>query len=174
MSEETLDSTFNKCLAKACMGAGSSCCCKGQIFLPNNELESIRTWLSTRSESERENFERCVVSHDGFALLNQENRCQFLDDKNLCRLHNEGVKPTECFWWPLHVYLNNRNQLEIRISEDCCGAHTCLNCDAAAATETEVLKIETKARLMGLDLIRQFRQVYQGSYVCRPMRVISE
>jgi hypothetical protein len=175
MTEDTLDSSFNKCLAKSCMANASSCCCKGQIFLPSNEVEAIREWLRTRSEAEQAEFERCLdENHDGFALFDQETRCQFLDAANLCRLHNEGVKPTECYWWPLHVYDNERQQLEIRISESCCGAHHCLDGSRAEESEAELDKIEARARTIGLDVIRRFREAYRGSYSSRKLRTIAE
>lgn len=176
MSEESRDTSFDHCLAHACQAANSACCCKGRIFLPDNETEAIRGWLKARPEVEQANFERCLDDdHDGFALLDQENRCQFLDDRNLCRLHNEGVKPSECFWWPMHVYVNRQDQLEVRVSETCCEAFNCLNGGQSnEGAELQVEKLAARVREIGPDVVRRFRKAYQGSYENRPVRVLEE
>jgi Fe-S-cluster containining protein len=117
------ETDFNQKLAAACQSKCASCCCKGMIFLPENEFQAIKQWVSNKSPADLSEFEQRTKMFDGFRLYDQKDRCQFLDQGNLCRLHSQGVKPTECFWWPFHVYAASDKSLEIRLSTSCCDGY---------------------------------------------------
>jgi hypothetical protein len=152
-------SDFNDLLATACRAAGASCCKLGRLFLPLEECRQIEAWLAASSADELDEFRRRCAPHEGFHLYAQENRCQFLDDQCLCRLHSVGLKPSECFWWPFHVYVNQQDQLEIRLAASCCASR--LHCQPGLPF---VGQVEAQVRRLGTDLIRRFRRVYPGSY----------
>jgi len=151
---------INLKLAEACQSTCSSCCKKGKIFLPDDQYQAIRNWVIQNSPAELEEFESRSQKHDGFYLYDQQEICQFLDQTDLCRLHTQGVKPRECFWWPLHVYTGEKQEnLEIRASTSCCTAYQHLPSDSPY-----VDVVEEESKRLGDDLIRKFRKVYPGSY----------
>jgi len=92
-------------------------------------------------------------------LFDQEDSCMFLDENNLCRLHNDGVKPKECFVWPLHVYLGNLGNPEIRVSTTCCEGYKFVSQESPS-----VRACEDYADEIGHDRLSRFREVYGGSY----------
>ncbi len=151
--------SFNCGLAGACQATEASCCKKGKIFLPPSEYQAILDWLQTHSPAEIDSFKaRCAHHDDAFILYDQEQRCQFLDDANLCRLHRDKVKPSECFWWPLHVYTPVEGEgLEIRVAT-CCEGYRC-----KGDLEGYLEEIEARAKVIGYDRIRAFRKVYEGN-----------
>jgi hypothetical protein len=76
----------------------------------------------------------------------QKDCCQFLSEKNLCRLHLEGVKSSECFWWPVHIYGTEPENLELRVATICCKAgytltpiHLCLRTLQKEFTNSELM-----------------------------------
>ena len=150
---------INEQLAVACQATCSSCCKKGKIFLPDDEYQKLWNWISENSPGDLNEFQSRSEKHDGFHLYDQKDSCQFLDQKDLCRLHTQGVKPRECFWWPLHIYTTDTEDLDIRVSTSCCNAYKHISADSAYvdAVEAEVGK-------MGVELIGKFRAVYPGSY----------
>ena len=151
---------LNEKFASSCMAAKASCCKKGQLFIVEEEYQRIVEWLQANSPHELAEFEGRSQKHDGFRLYDQMSSCQFLDSNNLCRIHNEGVKPAECFWWPLHVYLNeDAAKFEIRASTTCCAASSCL-------PESSLLEgeIRTTCEGIGDDILLRFRAAYKGSY----------
>lgn len=152
-------SSFNDLLAAACRTAGANCCKLGRLFLPQEERRQIEAWLAARSREQLGEFQRRCVPHEGFHLYDQQQRCQFLDGQNLCRLQAAGLKPTECFWWPFHVYVNEQDRLEIRLATSCCGGHR--HCEPGLPF---VAQVEAQAKRLGAGLIRRFRQAYPGSY----------
>jgi hypothetical protein len=156
---EIVNNDFNTELAKSCQACQASCCRKGLLFLPTQEYRNIVNWLENKSPGELNEFQGRAVEHEGFYLYDQREVCQFLDDQNLCRLHLQGVKPTECFWWPFHVYVNDANSLEIRLSTSCCDGYKHFRPNLPF-----ISIIEEQARKFGADLIRAFRSVYKGSY----------
>jgi hypothetical protein len=160
MSEQDVNS-FNDCLAHACQASGTACCKKGQVFLPLEEYQRLVAWLRMHSADELESFESRCTHHDseGFVLYDQLNACQFLTSENLCRLHTQGVKPSECFWWPFHVYVAPDEALEIRVSTTCCDGYK--NCQQASGY---IAQIEKEVRGISAETIRAFRRVYGGSY----------
>jgi len=160
-------SGFNDLLAKACQAAGASCCKLGRLFLPLEEWRQIEAWLAARSADELSEFRRRSVAGDGFFLYDQQKRCQFLDERNLCRLQAAGLKPSECFWWPFHVYVDEQDRLEIRLATSCCGGHR-----HYVAGQPFVAQVEAQARRLGADLIRRFRRAYPGSYQTVPVKLI--
>lgn len=156
-SDSKLD--FNDRLASACQATCSSCCKKGKIFLPEVQYQAIRKWVATNSPGELDEFESRTEAFDGFRLYDQMDICQFLDKQNLCRLHNHGVKPRECFWWPLHVYTTESSDLEIRVSSSCCDGYLHIQPDTPY-----VDGVIDEVKVLGSELIRNFRGVYPGSY----------
>ena len=148
----------NDLLATACQKCGSACCKKGQIFLPREEYDRIRTHLLVHGSMEIEEFDARTTDHGLFFLYDQKNGCQFLDERNLCRLHNKGIKPSECFWWPYHIYTgDDPEELELRVFLDCCDAH---EIDEADSSHHQA--IEEHASRIGFDVIRKFRETYCG------------
>jgi len=163
-------SPLNQRLAEACQAAGAACCHSGFLFLPDTEYLALAAWLEANHPGERAQFEARMMplTHAGFHLYDQRHRCQFLDRARRCRLHKAGVKPTEYFWWPYHVYAADNGQLEIRVCTACCEAHR----QSETATDF-VDTIECQARAIGLDLMRDFRREYAGGYPTRLVRTIA-
>ncbi len=155
---EIAESNFNSRLAAACQNCAASCCKKGLLFLPAHEHARISDWLHANGRSELSEFLSRAKPHEGFFLYDQQERCQFLDEQNLCRLHPIGIKPTECFWWPFHVY-SEGEALAIRLSTSCCDGYKEFR---AGLPFLDI--IEEQAKQIGLTLIRAFRKVYSGSY----------
>jgi len=155
----------NNALALDCQKTCSSCCKKGKIFLPDAQYDAICDWLERNSAAELGEFRDRCEHFDGFHLYDQKNKCQFLDAENLCRLHTQGVKPRECFWWPLHVYMTGERKLEIRASTSCCDAFQHLRKDSPYVDE-----VQAETEFLGSDIIERFRSVYPGSYSGIPLR----
>ena len=148
----------NGILASACQKCGAPCCKKGQIFLPRAEYERIRQHALTLGPAEVAEFDKRVSDHGLFFLYDQKNGCQFLDERNLCRLHDLGLKPSECFWWPYHVYAGDQpDKMELRVFMDCCDGH-----EADQSNSCYHQMIEEEARRIGFDVIRKFRETYCG------------
>jgi Fe-S-cluster containining protein len=160
---------FNGRLARSCQAAGAACCKKGKLFLPLAEYRGIVDWMREHSPAEGAGFESRCVHHDaeGFVLYDQEQACQFLTPDDLCRLHTQGVKPSECFWWPLHVYVTPEDGLEIRVSTSCCEAYK--NTAGLARYADE---IADKVPEIGEETLRAFRRSYGGSYATLPVRAL--
>lgn len=97
-----------------------ACCRKGKLFLTPDEVSNIRDYIGNDAAQLQE-FNRRLKSYDTFSIYDQESRCQFLDDRWLCKLHTPGKKPAECFWWPIHAYVNDADEIELRIttSDEC-------------------------------------------------------
>jgi|GEM_PF-1066228 len=157
--------TVNHLLASACQATCSSCCKKGKIFLPEEQYNLIKDWAEKSSPDELDEFKNRSERFDGFFLYDQRDRCQFLDGENLCRLHNEGVKPRECFWWPLHVYTQDEGKFEVRASTSCCSAFKHLNQESPYVSE-----VQAESEAIGAIIIKKFREVYPGSYSGIPLR----
>ena len=157
---------INEQLAVACQATCSSCCKKGKIFLPDQQFQAIRDWVIANSPAELGEFDVRSEKFDGFYLYDQQDSCQFLDESDLCRLHTQGVKPRECFWWPLHVYTKAEDaSLEIRASTSCCTAYQHINSESPCVND-----VEAESRTLGAELINRFRSVYPGSYSGIPLR----
>lgn len=150
---------INDKLATACMKTCASCCKKGLLFMPSEEYEGIITWLKKHSPEEMQTFQSRAQAFDGFYLYDQGDACQFLDANNLCRLHQDQVKPSECYWWPMHVYCNEESELELRVSDSCCEAYQHITPDSSLVSD-----IEKSIQKWGPELIQKFRKEYQGSY----------
>lgn len=163
-------SGFNQKLAGACQAKCAACCRKGKIFLPENEFQAIKQWAAKASTpAEISEFEGRTEAFDGFRLYDQKDSCQFLDRNNLCRLHTQGVKPTECFWWPFHVYTAATGALEIRLSTSCCDGYKFFT---PGLPFLDI--VESQARAIGFAAIRKFRNKYPGSYDSKTVREIKE
>jgi len=169
MTDVATTTDFNNILASSCQATCSSCCKKGKIFLPEDQFQSIKTWLAQNSPAELAEFESRTEEFEGFRLYDQKDICQFLDAQNLCRLHNQGVKPRECFWWPLHIYTADCEGLEVRVSNSCCDAYKHITSNSSYVDE-----VVEEARNIGDDIIRRFRGVYPGSYSGITLRRIAE
>ncbi len=107
---------------------------------------------------EAKEFAARTTDHGLFFLYDQRTGCQFLDGENLCRLHNLGLKPSECFWWPYHVYASETKELEVRLFTTCCDAHEMHDRDSPYPG-----MITEESNRIGFDVIRAFRQAYGGS-----------
>lgn len=112
--------------------------------------------VATRPE-ELADFDKRVENHGAFLVYDQKSGCQFLDADDLCTLHDEGLKPTECHWWPYHVFARDENSLEIRLSQTCCTAYK-LHTERARYPAL----IAAQAREIGLDTLRSFRRIFPG------------
>jgi len=148
----------NDQLATACQKCGSACCKKGQIFLPRDEYRQIRLHAQALGPAAVAEFDSRISDHGLFYLYDQKQGCQFLDSGNLCRLHDIGIKPTECFWWPYHVFAAGPDALEVRLSISCCDAHKTHTPDSSYPA-----LIVEEADQIGFDVIRAFRRAYAGT-----------
>jgi Fe-S-cluster containining protein len=152
----------NQKLANSCQNCGAACCRKGKIFLPKNEHAAMRDHAEKLGGNWLKEFDARVSDHGLFFLYDQLSGCQFLDAQNLCRLHDLGLKPSECFWWPYHVFSAENESLEVRLFTECCDAHTTHD-----ATSPYPADIAAKAAEIGVDVIQSFRQIYGGSQAAR-------
>ena len=143
-------------LAEACQAKCSHCCKKGKIFLPEKEYLKILNWLEKNSPLDIEEFNARNHKFDGFYLYDQQNICQFLNAANLCRLHIHGVKPRECFWWPLHIYCAEADGFEIRVSTSCCEGYKHVTKESS-----EVLTLQAEVSSLGGELIKN-RRVFES------------
>ncbi|MCA9799802.1 MAG: YkgJ family cysteine cluster protein, partial [Cyanobacteria bacterium HKST-UBA04] len=157
----------NALLAERCMTHQAACCKQGQLFLPAAEYERLLAWVQANAPDEAAEFIGRIAAYDGFYLYHQRTRCQFLDPQNLCRLHHTGTKPSECFWWPLHVYVNANGQLDIRAASYCCNAAEHLQPDA-----DHVQTLIGQVQQLDPDLIRRYRAVYPG--LAQDKRLLAE
>lgn len=149
----------NQQLATACQQCGSACCKKGRIFLPRDEYLRIRRHVQAIGPGATAEFDSRISDHGIFFLYDQDGGCQFLDAANLCGLHELGLKPTECFWWPYHVYTSDdAAELELRLFLDCCDAHKADRPDSPYHRQ-----IEQDALRIGFDVIQKFRETYGGA-----------
>lgn len=153
------ESSENAALATTCMAAGAACCRAGKVLLSPSEYDDLAAYVASRSAAERAEFDGRCEEHDGFRLYDQREGCQFLTEDALCRVHPLGIKPKECFWWPLHVYETAEGSLEIRSASYCCRAASSLSQDG-----THVDLIAEQAAELGHDVLRKFRKVFPGNY----------
>ena len=160
---------FNLRLASACQNCGAACCKRGKIFLPREEYDRIRLHAASLGPGEEAEFVDRTTDNGSYFLYDQKDGCQFLDAKNLCRLHAKGVKPSECFWWPYHVFPAESGGLEIRLFTGCCDAHK----EHHSGTVYPKL-IEVAANRIGFDVIREFRRNYAGTCDTKPIGPIKE
>jgi len=128
------------------------------IFLPENQYQALRQWVVERAPTDLAELEARTQVYDNFRLYDQKERCQFLDEQARCRLHTEGVKPGECFWWPFHVFIAPEGDLEIRMSTTCCTGYQHYTPGLPFLD-----LVEAHAKLIGYDRLRAFRAVYPGS-----------
>jgi Fe-S-cluster containining protein len=150
---EKKESTDNTLLASSCEKEQAACCKDGHVFLPKSEYLAIIEYLASRSEGLREFISR-ITDRGDFLLYNQKTRCQFLQSDERCELHHLGIKPSECFWWPAHVYLVEDDSLEIRVAECCSG------CSLIQPDSSHVKKVAEQARVIGLPVLREFRRAH--------------
>ncbi len=151
---------LNDQLAHACQSCQAACCKKGQLFLPRVEYERMHAHAQKLGSAAVEEFEERVSDHGSFLLYDQKDRCQFLDERNLCELHPLGLKPSECFWWPYHVFTaGSQESLEIRLYTSCCEGYR-----AHGPHSPYPAHIEEGVNAMGFDVVRAFRRQYGGSY----------
>ena len=149
----------NEKLADECISSCSQCCYKGKVLLFPEEFNSIKEHLEENSEKQLEEFHSNCESHDGFYLLRQNNKCQFLDERNLCTLHDLDLKPAECFWWPAHFYSDEEQNLEIRLADYCCNSFKSIK-----ATSEHITKMKQSLTKEKVRIIKKFREIYNGNY----------
>lgn len=160
---------FNHQLAGACQLCKAACCKKGRILLVRSEYLAIQAHLANGDPAALAEFKGRITDHGDFLLYDQQDACQFLDSANLCRLHSIGLKPAECLWWPYHVFVDEKDQLEIRLATWCCDGH-----QAHGPASPYPLLIEKRVREMGQELIRAFRLRYPGGHATIPVHRIVE
>ena len=153
---------FNSQLAHACQECHAACCRKGLLFMPKEEHAAIAAFLKSGDPQSAAEFFSRSKQYPQFWLYDQMDRCQFLDDNDHCKLHSLGLKPSECFWWPYHIYRAPDGGFEIRLSTSCCDGHK-----AHSDSSPYPRWIVHKSNSIGLDVIAEFRQVYRGSYESR-------
>src|SRR3989344_2513338 len=150
---EVKESNDNAQLALACSKVQAACCRDGYVFLPRSEYQAIIEHLANKPNDLLE-FTSRVVDHSDFLLYNQQTRCQFLHPDERCELHPLGIKPSECFWWPAHVYLADDGTMEIRVAACCSG------CSFIQPESSHIKKVAEQARAIGLQLLKNFRTVH--------------
>lgn len=162
------DSEENNQLARACMAKGAACCKKGMLFLQPSEYRRIVDHLAKNGSPKElaEWLARCQQK-DGYYLYDQKDACQFLDERNLCRLHGAGIKPSECFWWPLHVFWDPGEGFSLKAGTYCCDG-----CRFLSAQSGHTAMVERQARDIGLDLLKRFRADYPGQAAYRHVKTI--
>jgi len=166
--KEALFEEANFNLAAACQACAASCCKKGLLFMLPEEKQQIEEWIIRESPAELAPFRSKLENCGDFYLFDQEDSCQFLDDRNLCRLHADGVKPTECFIWPAHIYVGNMGDLEVRVSDNCCDGFKFISSSHAI-----IDSVESLAHRAGYERILAFRGKYGGSYHHSPKRFVN-
>lgn len=147
---------FNHILAKTCQGCHAACCKQGKVFLPRAEHDRIVRFLHETPDALAAYLER-LEDHGEFFLYAQRDRCQFLDERELCQLHPLGLKPTECFWWPYHVFSDADGELEVRVSTLCCDAYKAHGPDSPYPR-----LIARKVTELGPEMIQAFRRAFPG------------
>jgi hypothetical protein len=160
---------FNQKLAKACQQCQAACCKKGRLFLPRKEYEAIRAHLGKSNPAALQEFQDRTADHETFLLYDQKNCCQFLDEANLCRLHSLGLKPSECFWWPYHVYADSAGQLEVRLSTACCDAYK-----SHGPHSPYPRLIGQRVAEIGPEVVRAFRRIFRGNGKSLPVGPLAE
>ena len=149
---------FNQILAASCQGCHAACCKKGKVFLPRTEHERICKFLEKNDPAGRQIYQDRVEDHGSFLLYDQLDRCQFLDERELCRLHGLGLKPSECFWWPYHVFADPDGELEVRVSSRCCDAYKAHGPDSPYPE-----LIARKVAELGPAVFAAFRREFPGA-----------
>jgi hypothetical protein len=150
----------NQKLTQACQSYASACCKQGFIFLLPEEIRDIELWLANHAPDQMAAFHARLRSHDDFALLDQGDACIFLNESNLCRLHSSGIKPKECYLWPLYIYVDQLGTLDVRVFSTCCAGHNYLTSDhpsVDAATQF--------AAQIGYERTLRFREAYNGGKI---------
>lgn len=153
----------NQRLAESCRACSARCCKKGLLLLLPHELASIEGWLQEHAPENIGPFRDRIHYYDDFALFDQQLSCLFLDDNDLCVLHSAGLKPTECFIWPLHIYLGHRAEtVDVRVSTSCCDGYQNIT-----DTHPSVYEAIKYARAVGYNRLTYVRSAYPGSYQTR-------
>ena len=160
---------FNQKLASACQHCEAACCKKGRLFLPRKEHEAIRLHLERTDPAGLQAFQDRIEDHGAFLLYDQKNLCQFLDEANRCRLHPLGLKPSECFWWPYHVFADPAGGLEVRISTGCCDAYK-----HHGPHSPYPRLIGQQVAEIGHEVIHAFRRVYRGGQNTQPVGPLAD
>ncbi len=141
----------------------------GRLFLPRGEYEAICRHLARTAPEALPEFQKRAEDHGSFLLYDQKDRCQFLDEANLCRLHPLGLKPSECFWWPYHVYVGSAGRLEVRLFTACCDGYK-----SHGPHSPYPRLIERRVAEIGHEVVRAFRRVYPGKPDSLPVATLEE
>lgn len=149
----------NSKLAEACQSCAAQCCKKGLLFLLPSEEKAIRIWLNENDSNKLLEFDSCLTEHQQFFLFDQRDACMFLNSTNMCTLHGAGIKPKECYLWPVHIYLDILGTPEVRISKSCCDGHRHVASDHPIIAEAVMFAAD-----IGYERLLQFRSLYAGSY----------
>ncbi len=160
---------FNHILATTCQGCHAACCKQGKVFLPRAEHERIVRFLRQETPEGLAAYLERVEDHGEFLLYAQRDRCQFLDERELCQLHPLGLKPTECFWWPYHVFADDDGDLEVRVSALCCDAYKAHGPDSPYPR-----LIARKVAELGPEVIQAFRRAFPGGVKTQPVGKVAD
>jgi hypothetical protein len=98
------------------------------------------------------------VSQDEFLDYKWQIKNSISDLRKLVEII-KGVKPSECFWWPVHIYGTEPENLEFCVATRCCTA-----CEYIDANSLLLDDITKRVCELGTDVICRFRRVYSGSY----------
>ncbi len=152
-----MDNDDNDKLADACRSRGSKCCKSGTFLLKPWEYESIERWVAANGTAGdlRELHDRMSGM-----VYDQRQRCQFLDGRDLCRLHVYGVKPLECWFWPLHT-AEDGDHVEVSVAT-CCDAH----CSITAEMVDDVARVA----LCGAPSVHPPTELRSASLLLRRLR----
>ena len=148
-------------LCAACDAAGAACCKSGSIFLTLAEHAAIALHCAVDADPAlAAAFHDRASLHGGFAMLEQRDACMFLDSRDRCTLHERGLKPRECHWWPLHVYQESDSgapRMAVCLADYCCaGVGSTRDAQLMAARYADEMRAV-------LPALQGFRAVFPGS-----------
>lgn len=148
-------------LCSACDAAGAACCKSGSVFLTLAEHDAIAQHCAVDPDPAlAEAFHQHASLHGSFAMLDQGVGCMFLDSRDRCTLHERGLKPRECHWWPLHVYLES-DEGAPRMAA-CLADYCCAGVGSAEDAQKMAARYADEMRA-ALPALRRFRAVFPGS-----------
>ena len=89
-----------------CTGCGNCCRTKGEVYVSNDELESIHSYFDITTAQQKEEFQATYISKkvngDGGVILKSQTdstSCIFLDEAtNECKIYD--VRPLQCSTYP--------------------------------------------------------------------------
>ena len=84
----------------------------------------------------------------------------FLDARDRCTLHEQGLKPRECHWWPLHAYQESGSgapRMAVCLADYCCAG-------GGSTRDAQLMATHYADEILAaLPALRGFRAVFPGS-----------